>query len=238
VFGQQLDLYSGIAVPELGVDGDLIREQVVVRLPGPIGASYQATAAVDLASISNTGSDFLFATDAASIELDAETGDLLLHVDLAVDGDESYLHRFAYQVDVLSCPVEAVLEGSIEWDVSWGDPADPLPTFEIDVYGPPDPGSLGLGPMVGRGFSDPAVRATGIGGNPVWAASFSVTDTLPLNVSLTVIPALIGGFTPAAWAGREPVFTPGQAIVTFAYDQLVAFAGFEMTFAAPPPPPR
>jgi hypothetical protein len=234
VAGQQVDLYSGIALPEFAVDDDVVREEIIVRLPGPIGEGFQATTALNLASISNTGSDFLFATDAAWVELDPPTGDLLLHVQLAAGGDESWLHRFGYHVNVLSAPVEATIVGSIEWDPSWGDPADPLPTFEIDVYGPPATGVLGLGPQIARGFSDPAVRGVDIGGNLIWAASFTVRGTLPLDTDLTVVPALIGGFTPPAHNGRDPVFTPAERPVRFSYDQLIAFAGFELAFTTPP----
>ena len=225
-------------MPEFSVDDDLVREEVIVRLPGPIGGGFEATLAVNLASISNTGSDFLFATDEAAVELDQLTGELLLHVKVAAGGDESSLHRFGYHVNVLSAPVEASIVGSIEWDPGWGEAVDPLPTFEIVVHGPPDPGRLGLGPEVARGFSDPAVRGVDIGGNPVWRASFTVTGALPLDVDLTVVPVLIGGFTPPAYDGREPVFTPPEQTVHCSYDQLTAFAGFELSFQAPPPPPR
>jgi hypothetical protein len=238
--GQRLDLYSGVAEPEFAAGGDVVRDEVIVRLPGPIADGFQATAAVNLASISNGGSDFLFATDEAWVELDQQTGDLLLHVPVGVGGSNSYVHRFGYHVNVLSTPVQAAIEGSIEWAVNLGDPADPLPTFELDVYGPV-PGGLGPGPEIARGFSDPAVRGVDIGGNPVWSASFTVGGPLPLNTDLTVVPTLIGGFNPSAYEGRVPVFNPSQRTVQCSYLQPIALAGFELTFEiAPPrpPPPR
>jgi hypothetical protein len=101
--GNQLNLYAGIALPEWRSDDDqMIRGEVVVRLPGPVGPGLEATAYTRLASLDTTGdSEFVLATDAARIERDTGTADVLLHVDAAVQGNTSYLLGFGYHVCVL-----------------------------------------------------------------------------------------------------------------------------------------
>ena len=99
--GTHLNIYAGVARPELASsDNQLVRPEVVVRLPGPVTEAFQAAASVHLASINSDENAFTIATDEAWVERDATNGDVLLHVSLAVQGNAAALHRFGYHVVV------------------------------------------------------------------------------------------------------------------------------------------
>lgn len=129
-------IFTGIGIPNFGsVDGpnrDTARVRLgrpVIQLPG--NGEWSAT--VGLASIGNTESDFIFATDKVGIDLDPD-GILVLMCDLAVQGDKSGLNRFSYQlnviVEVIETELESLLVSDLEPSAGFGKPPGP------PVYGP------------------------------------------------------------------------------------------------------
>ena len=241
VGGQQLRVFTGVAVPELTTSDDStpVGPEVIVRLPGPVGGGYRASACVNLASISNSESDFRFGADQSTLDLDPETGDLRLHVDLALLGNTSWLHRFAYHVTVIAPTVGTQISGIISWDPRWGDPRDPVPTFRIasGYEDPPGPGGLGPGPFheLAAGYSDPAQLVADEAGTDMWQARYVVTAALPLGTNVVVRPALIGGLSgPPSGFGPGAAFEPAQATVQLSPAQPSAVANFQMTFLAQP----
>lgn len=79
----------------------------------------QWSATVGLASIANTESDFIFATDKVGIDFDLVDNIkwLVLTCDLAVQGDESSLNRFSYQLNVIVEAVETQLDSLLVSDL-------------------------------------------------------------------------------------------------------------------------
>ena len=75
----------------------------------------QWSAYVGLASIQNSESGFVFATDWARVELDHTTGELILVVNTALMGEWSALHRFSYQVVATVMRVGTEITGTISW---------------------------------------------------------------------------------------------------------------------------
>ncbi|MEO6830123.1 MAG: hypothetical protein ABI164_09965, partial [Acidobacteriaceae bacterium] len=91
---------SGIAIPGFNTfeDDYIAKDTAVVNLRQTVLAVEQATVTVGLASIGNGNTNFQFAIDQASLQVDPTSQDLLLSVDMALMGNPSALDRFAYQV--------------------------------------------------------------------------------------------------------------------------------------------
>lgn len=142
-------IFTGIAIPEFDTDGDLSREQVIVRLGKTVSnpqIPFQYSATVGLASIGNADSDYTFATDDVSVVADPRTGELQLLCDIAAQGS-SELHRFSYQASVIVQTAEPAISGSIFWRKST---ATALPQFASNLFTvqaailiPPPPGQFG-----------------------------------------------------------------------------------------------
>src|SRR5664280_1758341 len=65
---QHMLIFSGIAMPAYdSYNDDFNREHIVVMFDQVVSAIVQASATVGLASIHNTDSDFVFATDSVSV---------------------------------------------------------------------------------------------------------------------------------------------------------------------------
>lgn len=198
---RQLQIFTGVAVPEWrSVDDDLNREEVWVRLGATTTDQFGWTAQAALASISNEDTDFVFALDGAFVDTDTEAGDgvLRLRVPIAAQGDPSILHRFSYNVQVLSDPVRAKITGVITWSQEWGGPTFAVtgkgaPMFRVAVGQtaslPPTPGSFPQTKFVEQtaGYSSPPVAAGGL-----WAAAYEIDD-VPLGQLWEVRPSLLGG---------------------------------------------
>ena len=136
-------IFGGIGLVNFGSDNGPNRDTVRVRLGRTIAqlpADGQWSATVGLASIGNTESDFIFATDKVDIDLDPD-GTLVLTSDLAVQGDESGLNRFSYQLNVI---VQAVQPQLIALLVSNLEPSGGLNQ-------PPGPPIFGPNALVGVG---------------------------------------------------------------------------------------
>src|SRR5262245_26224994 len=94
---RELLIFTGVAEREGDSKGNLDRQTVIVPLPGTTTPFFQSAASVGLASITNTDSDFTFAADDTSVVV-GPTGQLELHIDIAVQGDTSLLSRINYHV--------------------------------------------------------------------------------------------------------------------------------------------
>jgi hypothetical protein len=136
--GRRLLIFGGIAIPSFGAqEGDTNRETVIVNLRTPVARKpldREWSATVGLASIGNTESEFIFATDAVSLDVDPVSRELLLVCNVAVQGDDSGLNRFSYELNVLVEEVEtelgALLVSNLEPSGGLGGPPGP------PVYGP------------------------------------------------------------------------------------------------------
>jgi hypothetical protein len=155
---------SGIAVPEFEINDDQVhREACRVHLAEPGEDVESATIHVGLASISNDDTEFVFAVDSATLEREPATVQLVLAVQLAVSGERSFLHRFAYQVVLVERVVATEITGTLTWQAATFTPA------------PADAAT------VARTFSVVAVDGIGLPFNPVLASGSIQSVTLDGN---------------------------------------------------------
>ena len=96
---QRLIILSGIAIPEFWTnhDEEVNQTEILVRLGVFVSSIDQAVTNLGLASIENDETNFLFRVDSGQLELDP-SGELVLRVQAAILGEETYLHRFSYQI--------------------------------------------------------------------------------------------------------------------------------------------
>jgi hypothetical protein len=120
VSGQKAVIFSGIAIPDwnLNDDDNIYRQTVTVLLRYVVSKVLNATISVGLASIYNGDSNFLFATDSASLATDPATQELQLLVEVALMGDPASLNRFGYQVVVVVAVQVTGIAGTIRFDKS------------------------------------------------------------------------------------------------------------------------
>jgi hypothetical protein len=112
---QRLVIFSGIAIPEWRVNDDdrAYDNEIIVRLNYHVAMLDHAVTHVGLASIENDETNFLFAMNLGELKQDGQTGELLLHVDAALMGEDTYLHRFSYQIVAHVRRVSARISGTI-----------------------------------------------------------------------------------------------------------------------------
>jgi hypothetical protein len=110
-----LMIFSGIARPAIRINDDdhVYHDEVIVKLGVNVSVLIKAVSQVGLASIANAETAFTFATDAGSLEVEPGTGELQLRVQTGVRGEESYLHRFSYQIVAHVNKVAARISGTI-----------------------------------------------------------------------------------------------------------------------------
>jgi hypothetical protein len=159
--GHGLVVLSGIARPEWRIDTDeVVRTTCRVLLHEPADAVEQSTVTVMLASINNDESVFTFAVDEAVV---ATAGDeLVLDTQLAVQGEPSVLHRFSFQIVLLTRVVPTMISGDLTWQTAQFRPSESTPTAAQNAFvieanavtvddtgsgpGTPPPGSPGILP--------------------------------------------------------------------------------------------
>ncbi|MDQ1638371.1 MAG: hypothetical protein QOF62_1710 [Pyrinomonadaceae bacterium] len=114
---RRLHIMSGIAIPawEINDDSKIYRDLCEVRLGVTLPDFIQATCQVGLASVSNGESSFLFALDEAWVEPDKTSGELILFVRLALNGEDSSLARFGFQIVALAGNRITGVSGHIRW---------------------------------------------------------------------------------------------------------------------------
>jgi len=108
----KLLIFTGIAVPRWDSQGNSDPETVIVKLGKTLTekpADDKYTATVALASIYNSDSDFTFATNDVSIDID-ENNELQLIVEIDVQGNQSILNSFSYQLTLLVEEKQAELQ--------------------------------------------------------------------------------------------------------------------------------
>jgi hypothetical protein len=119
VAGRRLLVLSGIALTDWKLDSDeLHRGETLVRLGVYARNLEQWSTFVGLASIGNDETSFVFATDTARVELDPNSGELLLFINTALMGEWSYLGRVSYQVVATVVRVSPHIAGTITWPKS------------------------------------------------------------------------------------------------------------------------
>lgn len=116
VAGRRLLVLSGIALTSWEVDTDEVQlGETHVRL-GVYGSNMdQWSAFVGLASIANDETGFVFSVDTVRVELDKDTGELVLIFKPALMGEPSALNRVSYQVVVTLVQVRPHVSGTITW---------------------------------------------------------------------------------------------------------------------------
>jgi hypothetical protein len=112
----RLMIFSGIACPEFRVNDDdhIYNNECIVKLGVNVSVLTKAVTHVGLASISNAETAFTFATDSGHLEIEPGTGELQLRVQTALRGEETYLHRFSYQIVAHVQKVAARISGTIK----------------------------------------------------------------------------------------------------------------------------
>ena len=122
----QLLVISGIAIPNWVInDENLYQDFVEVRLGVYALNIRAATVDVGLCSIANDDSTFTAAVDTATVSTSA-SGEMTLTVALALQGNNSALSRFSYQIVAKVDLATARITGSVGWLGSlWEPPGDP-----------------------------------------------------------------------------------------------------------------
>lgn len=117
-------ILSGMALPEWSVNDDdhTYRETAQVNLRHTVLAVDQASVVVGLASIGNDDTTFLIAADRTSLDIDPNSQELLLTVDMALQGEHTGLNRFGYQVVALVTTQQTGISGVIRWNRGLFDP--------------------------------------------------------------------------------------------------------------------
>jgi len=134
VGGRTLVVLSGTARPEFQVndDGTVHRDTCRLQLRETTELLEQSTVCVGLASIGNDDSAWLFATDGATLETSGP--ELVLVVPLALLGDDTFLHRFAYQVVLSQRRVTTEITGTLTWPTGNFKPTSPEPSAVTPVF--------------------------------------------------------------------------------------------------------
>ncbi|HEY3132527.1 MAG TPA: hypothetical protein VGL91_23970 [Acidobacteriota bacterium] len=236
---RQMQIFSGIAIPEWDSQKRLDYEEVLVHfnVPAPQGnypGDWEYTATTSLASVrADAEEDFTFATEECSVLADENTGELLLYAKIAVLGEPAVLSRFSYHVEVLSkIPVPGMVLGSIRWKDFYGDPVTSVinggAMFKV---GPATLKPLPAGWQWDAQFTiETSVAPQHIGKE--WVVPYSITG-LPINKALIIVPDLL----PGTLAGPPGPFSPLSAFAPPFYDVKLTTAApsevgldFEMTF--------
>jgi hypothetical protein len=215
---RELLIFTGVAMPEWESKSALDRETVIITLPGTTTPFFQSAASVGLASIMNTDSEFTFAADETSVIIGA-SGQLELHVNIAVQGEVSVLSRINYHVEVLSDLLTAKISGTIRWNEKWGEPTvSALAQFDSVfrvtaglIVSDPSGGPLGASHWEDRAST--TTNARPVRANGFWAVPYLI-DNVPLNQFLTVVPSLnAAGFARAPDNPGPPTFSPPPRVV-------------------------
>ena len=221
---QRLLIMSGIAIPEFYTnnDEDTAQTNICVRL-GVFVAGLDAgpVTNIGLASIENDETNFLFAVDSGVLEHDLANGELVLKVAAAILGEETYIHRFSYQIVAHVHRARAQISGVIGVpsdirDLSHIPAADVAAAFEITANRVERGGVPG-----GLAFDKLIPVAVGVAGGvrPGADGTHFVTYTIdgcPFAVPMTVEVKTVGQNWPDSIgvgqvAGPRPVTLTGTA---------------------------
>jgi hypothetical protein len=217
--GQKSVIFSGIAIPswDLNDDSNIYRQTVTVNLRYPVLAVLQATISLGLASIYNGGSDFLYATDSATLCVDASSQELILQVDVALMGDPANLSRFGYQLVVVVTTQVTGISGTIRFPKNVFDPSyltQPqvsqlfLVSANTETQLPP-PSDWSFGSVQYNPVAYGAITGMSIDGNDNVGVTYEISSA-PYNQNLYVLvqpgPLYTSGLTSFSQiAGPDPV---------------------------------
>lgn len=218
---QRLMIMSGIAIPEFWTnhDEEPSQQEIIVHLGVHVASIDHAVTNIGLASIENDETNFVFAVNSGRLEL--LNGEMVLKVSAVILGEETYLHRFSYQIVAHVRRVRAQISGAISvpseiLDVSSLPPNDVKALFEITanrVERQGSPGGFVFDKLIPVAFgATEAVRKGPRGGHFV---DYSINNC-PFSVPLTVEVRLAGRLWPASVgagqvAGPRPVILTGIA---------------------------
>lgn len=230
---QQMQIFSGVAVFELASDGRTEHDTVEVIIGFVRSRNIQFTAKADLASISNTDSEFIFAIDSTNVTLNEQTGEIRLVVNIGVQGDESTLLRFAYHVQVLSDVIDTLISGTIRWRENVATPTgQPIFKVVVGTFLTPPGGVPHLLPVASGTSEGKAIKAGGL-----WSVAYHV-DNVPLGTSFNVVPSpfdmtSLSNFPPGANASSVAFVAPRSVTLTPA-TPIALGVDFEMIIPAGP----
>ena len=135
---RKMMIFSGIAIPqwEINDDDHTYHETATVNLRRTVLAVEQATISIGLASIGNDDTAFLFAADSAALDIDKNSQELLLNVNMALEGESTSLARFGYQVVTIVTTQTTGISGTIRWtsgvfDASNATPGQVAQMFQV-----------------------------------------------------------------------------------------------------------
>jgi hypothetical protein len=231
---ERLLIFTGIAIPEWGSNGDLDPMTVWVNLGKSATRIFQFTATAGLASIgADDDNGFSAATDTVRVERRDDTGELALVCDIAVSGTPAYVHRFAYQACVVVEVKDPLIAGTIRW------PADLTAMRRTSDLFTVTGRTTEVTPSAGGGFGTTVVRDVARAGEsdrPTRTGGFlSVPYVLAgealVNLDVTVMPdAQSGAFDlPPASLAFAQVGGPRPTHLTPSNPQVFG-VDFEMEF--------
>lgn len=233
---QRLLICSGIAIPEFWTnhDEEVNRTEIVVKLGVYVSSLDRAVAEVGLASIANDETSFIFALDEATVEVEPGSGELQLRVKAALLGEETYIHRFGYQVVAHVHRVRARISGTILvpreiLDIEGWQPADTAALFEITANTvemlPPPPGGFATEKLTAVAFGYTSAQRSSQAANFVDYAIDGCPFNIPLRVEVQLAGQLaIAGVAVGQTAGPRPALLtntdPDASGVDFAVGRL------------------
>lgn len=219
----RLLILSGIAVPEFWTnhDEETNQQEILVRLGEHVAQLDNAVTNVALASIENDETNFLFRVDSGVLELEQPSGELVLRVQAAILGEETYLHRFSYQIVAHVRRARAQISGVIAVpndirDLQGLSPADLNAAFEITanrVERVNPPGGFAFDKLIPMQVG--ATHAVRRGPNAMQFVEYSI-DNCPFATPLVVEVKLTGTNWPGQLgvgqvAGGRPITLTGLA---------------------------
>jgi hypothetical protein len=198
--GRSIVVISGIARPEWHIDTDeLTNASCRVLLHEPAEVVEQSSATVSLASVGNEDTEWLFAVDDATVNVAGS--ELVLDTQLALIGEPSFLHRFSFQVVLLTRDVPTAISGELTWNTTFFRPAEATPsavqnafvidanTVTFDAGAPAGPGAfapgtphftpVATGAIVSVSVADDVCHATYLIANPPKLQQLVVTVGAP-----------------------------------------------------------
>ncbi|GJG94056.1 hypothetical protein [Cupriavidus pauculus] len=220
---QRLLIMSGIAIPEFRTnhDEEVNQQEIVVRLGVHVAQLDKAVTNVGLASIQNDETNFLFAVDEGKLELDPASGELILRVVAAILGEDTYLHRFSYQIVAHVRRARAQISGVIGVPAGIRDlrglaPADRGNAFEITANRVEQggvPGGFAFEKLIPVAVG--ATHALRQGSDGMQFVEYAI-DNCPFATSLVVEVKLVGAGWPGSIgvgqvAGPRPITLTGTA---------------------------
>jgi hypothetical protein len=224
--GQKVLVYSGIAIPEMDTndDDDVGHPRVFVRLGRFVRQLLSSSVIVGLASISNDDSGLVIATDTATAERDAVSGELFLNIGCGLSGDGTWIHRIGYQAVFVVAEDPLKITGEIQWPQTIRDVVgDTVANIAavVQVHGgqlislPAPAGSPPntFGSTMWQPYGDGTITSVLKRGD-TWVASYEIVNlpvVTPIQVQVSVDPPFAGGRT---YLGVFRVGGPDPVILT------------------------